>query len=120
MGSVILTFIAAVFIIYLSYVVSKYVGRGMGMNKNGNSHYMRVVDQLMVGQDRYVAVVQAGDKYLLIGVTSQQISLLQELDPEDLIPLAPIQGNSTPKAQEFRELLNKFGKMTQKGGKEDV
>ena len=49
MGSVILTFIAAVFIIYLSYVVSKYVGRGM--NKNGNSHYMRVVDQLMVGQD---------------------------------------------------------------------
>ena len=58
MGSVILTFIAAVFIIYLSYVVSKYVGRGM--NKNGNSHYMRVVDQLMVGQDRYVAVVQAG------------------------------------------------------------
>lgn len=118
MGSVILTFIAAVFIIYLSYVVSKYVGRGM--NKNGNSHYMRVVDQLMVGQDRYVAVVQAGDKYLLIGVTSQQISLLQELDPEDLIPLAPIQGNSTPKAQQFRELLNKFGKMTQKGGKEDV
>ena len=80
MGSVILTFIAAVFIIYLSYVVSKYVGRGM--NKNGNSHYMRVVDQLMVGQDRYVAVVQAGDKYLLIGVTSQQISLLRELDPE--------------------------------------
>ena len=71
----------------------------------------------MVGQDRYVAVVQAGDKYLLIGVTSQQISLLQELDPEDLIPLAPIQGNSTPKAQEFRELLNKFGKMTQKGEK---
>lgn len=118
MGSVILTFIAAVFIIYLSYVVSKYVGRGM--NKNGNSHYMRVVDQLMVGQDRYVAVVQAGDKYLLIGVTSQQISLLQELDPEDLIPLAPIQGNNTPKAQEFRELLNKFGKMTKKGGKEDV
>ena len=118
MGSVILTFIAAVFIIYLSYVVSKYVGRGM--NKNGNSHYMRVVDQLMVGQDRYVAVVQAGDKYLLIGVTSQQISLLRELDPEDLIPLAPIQGISTPKAQEFRELLNKLGKMTQKGGKEDV
>ena len=60
MGSVILTFIAAVFIIYLSYVVSKYVGRGM--NKNGNSHYMRVVDQLMVGQDRYVAVVQAGER----------------------------------------------------------
>lgn len=118
MGSVILTFIAAVFIIYLSYIVSKYVGRGM--NKNGNSHYMRVVDQLMVGQDRYVAVVQAGDKYLLIGVTSQQISLLQELDPEDLIPLTPTQGNGTAKTQEFRDLLTKFGKMTQKGGKEDV
>ena len=34
------------------------------MNKNGNSHYMRVVDQLMVGQDRYVAVVQAGGQIL--------------------------------------------------------
>ena len=50
MWSVILTFIAAVFIIYLSYLCSKYIGKGM--NRSGNSHYMRVIDQLMVGQDR--------------------------------------------------------------------
>ena len=118
MGSVILTFIAAVFIIYLSYVFSKYVGRGM--NRGGNSRYMRVLDQLMVGQDRYVAVVQVGDKYLLIGVTSQQVSLLQELDSEDLIPLSPTSGNGGAKTPEFKDLLTRFGKLTQKGGKEDV
>lgn len=118
MWSAILTFIAAVFIIYLSYLVSKYVGKGM--NRNGRSHYMRVLDQLMVGQDRYVAVVQAGDRYLLLGVTSQQINLLQELEAEDLIQLNADTGRETGKVPEFKELLSGFGGRTKGKGNDDV
>lgn len=118
MWSAILTFIAAVAIIYLSYLVSKYVGKGM--NRNGSSHYMRVLDQLMVGQDRYVAVVQAGDRYLLLGITSQQITLLRELDAEDLIRLDTDIGKGTVKVPEFKDLLSGFGGHTRRKGKDDV
>lgn len=118
MWSAILTFIAAVVIIYLSYLVSKYVGKGM--NRNGSSHYMRVLDQLMVGQDRYVAVIQAGDRYLLLGVTSQQINLLRELDAEDLIQLNSDTGRGSAKVPEFKELLSGLGGRIKRKGNDDV
>lgn len=118
MWNAILTFIAAAAIIYLSYLVSKYVGKGM--NRNGSSHYMRVIDQLMVGQDRYVAVVQAGDRYLLLGVTSQQINLLKELEADDLILLNADTGKGTVKVPEFKELLSGLGGRTKRKGNDDV
>ena len=39
MWSVILTFIVAVFIIYLSYLCSKHIGKGI--NRSDNSDYMK-------------------------------------------------------------------------------
>ena len=54
------TFVIVACIIYLSYLASKYVGRGI--SKGSNSRYMRLIDQLALGQDRYIAVVQVGGK----------------------------------------------------------
>ena len=59
------TFLLAAFIIYLSYICSKYLGRGLA--KNGSSRYMRLVDQMVVGQNRTLVIVQAGSQYLLLG-----------------------------------------------------
>lgn len=53
------TFVIVACIIYLSYLASKYVGRGM--SKGSNSRYMRLIDQLSLGQDRHIAVVQVGE-----------------------------------------------------------
>ncbi len=112
MWNVIVTFAAVVLIIYLSYVCSKYVGRGM--NRNGNSHYMRMIDRLAVGQDRSLAVVQVGEKYLLVGVTPEQVNLLKELSEEDLISFNSDVGNGAVKTSEFKELMSKLGRMTKK------
>ena len=71
--------------------------------------------------NKYVfKVVQAGEKYFLIGVTSQQINLLKEIDADDLILLNPDQAGNAGKTPEFKELLTKLGKYTQRGGKKDV
>lgn len=118
MWSAILTFIAVVAIIYLSYLASKYVGKGM--NRTGSSRYMKVLDQLMIGQDRYVTVVQAGDRYLLLGVTSQQISLLKELDADDLILLNADTERGAVKVPEFKKLLSGLGGRTRGKGNDDV
>lgn len=59
MWRVIATFIIVAFILYLSYLASKYVGRGMG--RGSNSRYMRLIDQLTLGQDRHIAVIQVGE-----------------------------------------------------------
>ena len=77
MWRVIATFVAVIVIIYLSYLASKYIGKGLG--GRNSSRYMRLIDQITLGQDRHVAIMQVGGKYLLVGVTSGQISLISEV-----------------------------------------
>nr|WP_317378094.1 flagellar biosynthetic protein FliO [uncultured Faecalimonas sp.] len=107
MWSVIFTFAAAVAVIYLSYLCSKYVGKTM--NRSSSSTYMKLVDQIVLGQDRHIAVVEVGEKYLLVGITAGQINILTTLTKEELIPLADGQEEGkTPATPEFRKLLEKL------------
>lgn len=112
MWSVIFTFIAVVLIIYLSYLVSKYIGTGL--NKSGSSRYMRLVDQITMGQDRHIAIVQVSGKYLLLGITGGQINVLSELQDEDLFPLTPEGDDGGVGAPNFKALLDKLGDMGKK------
>lgn len=107
MLKVIGTFIAVVLILYGSYMASKYIGRGM--TRGSSSQYMRLIDQITLGQDRHVAILQISGKYLLVGVTSGQIHLLAELQDEELFPLAPEDTGEGVKTPDFKSIMEKFG-----------
>ena len=87
MWRVIATFLVVLLIIYGSYLASKYIGRGL--SKSSSSRYMRLIDQITMGQDRHIAIIQVSGKYLLVGITAGQIHVLSELQDEELFPLAP-------------------------------
>lgn len=74
--------IVTILILYLSYVFTKSLGKGIGLKRGGN--YMQMLDRLPLGQDKAVAVVRAGNHYFLIGIASSQISILAELTEEDI------------------------------------
>lgn len=112
MWRVIATFIIVAFIIYLSYLASKYLGKGMG--RSGASRYMRMIDQLALGQDRHIAVIQVGGKYLLVGVTAGQISILSEVEDEELFPLAPEEEGEGAEPLDFRKMLGKLNDLGKK------
>lgn len=44
---------------------------------------LKVIEKLVVGTNRTLMVVKAGEKILLIGVTMQQMSMLSELDHDE-------------------------------------
>lgn len=110
MWSVIVTFAAAVLIIYFSYLFSRYVGKTM--NKSSSSNYMRLIDQITVGQDRNIAIMQAGDKYLLVGITAGQINLLREMSEEELIQISP--DETQTRTPDFKEMMEKLGNFKKK------
>lgn len=101
----IVTFLLAALIIYLSYICSKYLGKGLV--KTGSSRYMRMVDQMIIGQNRTLVIVQAGDRYLLLGVGPDRIETLTELSEEELIPLGGEEGEP---ALNFNQLLSRIGR----------
>lgn len=114
MFRVIMTLVVAVLIIYLSYICSKYLGKSM--NRSNSSRYMRLIDQITVGQDRHIAIMQVGGKYLLVGITAGQINVLSELQTDELLPLSPESGEMGEKTPDFREMLEKLGDL-RKGGR---
>ncbi len=78
---------------------------------------MGLIDQITLGQDRHVAIMQVGGKYLLVGVTSGQISLLSEVSDEDLFPLEPDNAEGEGKIPDFKTMIDKLGDITKRGGR---
>jgi len=58
-------------------VAARLARRARGV---GHGEYLRVVERVPLSREAYVAVVQAGGRSLLIGVTPQGIALLAPLD----------------------------------------
>lgn len=77
--------VAIVVVIGLAYWFTKHIVgsglfRGSGAARNGQ---LKVLDQLRLGKDQQMALVQAAERYFLLGITAQGISLLAELTPEE-------------------------------------
>lgn len=101
------TLCIVVLIIYLSYVAAKLVAKGSA--RAGHSQYMRMVDQIPVGQNRSVSIIQVGDRYFLLGIAEKEIGMLAELEEEGLIPLQIEGSDLQASVPDFKDLMNKLG-----------
>jgi len=80
---VILRWIAATaFVALLAYYVTRMMALSRGRGRKGGN--LRVVESISLGNNSVIHLVKAADKYLVIGVTRENISLLGELDEEDV------------------------------------
>ena len=84
----ILVLLVIAFVMYMSFLFTRFIGkRSSGMNR---AQYMKVIDRLAVGQDRFLMIVELQDKHYLVSATAQEIRILKELDGfEVVIPQPP-------------------------------
>lgn len=100
------TLCLVVLILYLSYVAAKFVGKSAV--RGGHSRYMRMIDQMPVGQGRALSVVQIGDRYFLIGIAEKQITTLAELEEEGLVPLEIEEPMNSMGVPDFKDLMRRL------------
>jgi len=91
-----------VVIILVCYYGLRFIGRvrGRGTN-NGN---LQLVESILVGSQNMVQLVRAGDKYLVIGVTKERVTLLAEVDEEQIKEMEPL----PPVGESFNKVLARF------------
>jgi flagellar protein FliO/FliZ len=94
--SMIMSLLMVLAVIVVSAMILKRF-QGVSQSHQG----LKIVTSLHLGSKEKVVVVQAGDKQLLLGVTTQQITLLETLDK----PLVNTKGNSVDFAQSIAKLL---------------
>jgi len=66
---------------------------------------MNIVDKIMLGQNKYLAIVEISNKYYLISVTDNNINIIKDLEE---IKLNPIE--VTGETIEFNKIFTKFFK----------
>jgi len=85
--SVVLVLAAMAAVLYLSYLFSRYLA--VGASKINKSKYVKIIDRVVLGQDRMILIAMIGEKYYLIGSTAQSIQILAELDDKDITEVPP-------------------------------
>ena len=98
--------IVIVVVIGLAYWFTRHVvGKGRlpsfgMMRKEGE---LSVIARTQMGKDQRLAVVQAGERYFLLGVTAQNISLLAELSAEEAARWLPKEESGEGQNPTFKE-----------------
>ena len=78
--------VAVVLILGLAYVVTRLVAGNIPARsaRKTRGKMLGSVEQLYMGRDRQIVLVQAGDRYLLLGNTPTQITTLAEFTAEEV------------------------------------
>ncbi|MBD5133623.1 MAG: flagellar biosynthetic protein FliO [Clostridiales bacterium] len=77
--------VCVVVIIVLAYLFTKYVaGRGGSLlGAGGGTDRFKVLCRLSLGREQSAVLVQAGERYLLLGVAPSGVTMLAELKREE-------------------------------------
>ena len=97
-------------ILVLAYWCSRYLGKRYGGSVSGT--YLKIIDRVQVGADRYLLLVRLQEHTYLLGVSPAGVQLLSE--PEDFVwepEDVPAGGSQAPV---FQELLKAYGTLREK------
>jgi len=67
------------------------------------SRYINIIDKIMLGQNKFLAIAEVCNKYYLLSITEKNVTIVKELD--DFQPIPDIKPDNN---LEFNNILNKF------------
>ena len=101
--SLIFSIIGIIVVLFLTYYSTKWLSTKT--NVAMKSKYMNIIDKIMLGQNKFLAIAEICNKYYLISITENNISIIKEL--EDFKPLI----NEAPEINmQFNKIFDKFFK----------
>lgn len=97
-------------VLLITVFATKFVGNyqaTLGVNRN-----LEVIETISVANGKYLQIVRAADKYIVIGVGKDEISMLTEIDEDELIRVSS--DKSSIKGS-FTDILAKTSETFRKG-----
>ena len=96
-----------------AYAFTRWAGTrlGGGLSFKPGGSRLKVLDRAALGKEQSLLVVQAGERYLLLGSTAAGLTLLAELTREEGEAWGPAAGAEAPaegKPGDFRALMQRL------------
>lgn len=98
-----------VFVLAITWFVTRWIANYQkGMASGGN---LEVIETCRIAPNKYVQIVRAGGRYLLVAIGKDEVHMLLEMDGDELELQkgAPVQG------AEFAAILERVRKLREKG-----
>ena len=113
--------IAVVLVMGLAYLTTRYVaGNYSPMSPRGkNGKLLSVVEQTYMGRDRQILLVQAGDRYFLLGNTPAGITTLAEFTAEEVEAWRAREKGEEDRTPSFAQSLQEILKQRSRREKDD-
>ena len=93
-----------VFVLVLTYYVTRWIA-GYQRTKTAQGN-LSVIEAIRVANNQYIQILRAGtDKYLVVGVGKDRITLLATLSEEELRELPVVNDSAAGAKESFSDLL---------------
>lgn len=90
----IIVLVCFVVVLLLAYYTTRWLAsyqKGRSYNKN-----LKIVETLKVSPDKYVQIIACGkDKYIIVGISKNEVSYLGELEEDQIIDLDAIMSDNS-------------------------
>lgn len=96
------------FVLALTYYTTRFVGKYQKTQMQ--SRNIEVIETFKVTANKFIQIVRTGDKYLVIAIGKDSITMLAELT-EDELDFTPAETKGT---ESFQEILNKAKELVHK------
>lgn len=90
-----------ILVLFLTYYGTKWLS--VKTNLTMKSRYMNIVDKIMLGQNKFLAIAEVNNKFYLLSITEKNINILKELEDFQLLPDENPENN-----MDFNKIINKF------------
>ncbi len=91
--TIIMSLAGVIFLIFLTYYAANWLNKRVRFSGNTT---VKVVEKINLGPDRAIMIISIGEKYMLIGVTSQHIEKISDLDKTDMEKIMADKIQKTP------------------------
>lgn len=96
-------FLLFLFVLAITYFTTRLIGKTQAV-KQQNSN-IKIIETCRIAPNKYIQIIQIGEKYLAISVCKEQVTFLAELESTQIHILDPEQ-----KQFQFKEILSKIKK----------
>lgn len=102
--SLITALIGIIFVLFLTYYLTKWFS--VRTSNIFKSKYINIVDKIVLGQNKCLAIVEISGKYYLLSITDSSINIIKEL--EEFEPTSAENTDSLSSNLDFNKILSRF------------
>lgn len=101
------------FVLLITWFATRYMANFQRAKFSNNN--MQIIENVQVGNNKYISLVEVGEVYLVISVGKDEIHFLTKLTKDELPEVHKLTQGEEGQTESFQELLNKVkGKIPKK------